>query len=113
MAFKKIGVVGCGLMGRGIAEVSAKSGFDVIVSEINDDLLKKGLAAITGSLSKAVEKGKLSEDDKNKTLAKIRGTTDMKDFKDCDLVVEAAVENLELKKKIFKELDQVCAPDPY
>ncbi len=111
MAIKKIGVVGCGLMGRGIAEVSAKTGYEVVVSEINDDLLKKGIAAITGSLSKAVEKGKLSGDDKNNTLAKIKGTTDMKDFKDCDLVVEAAVENLELKKKIFKELDQICAPD--
>jgi 3-hydroxybutyryl-CoA dehydrogenase len=111
MAFKKIGVVGCGLMGRGIAEVSAKSGYDVVVSEINKELLDKGMAAVNQSLSKAVEKGKMTEADKVKTLGKIKGTVDMKDFKDCDLVVEAAIENLELKKKIFVELDKICAPE--
>jgi 3-hydroxybutyryl-CoA dehydrogenase len=111
MAFKKIGVVGCGLMGRGIVEVSAKTGYDVVVSEINKELLDKGMAAINQSVAKAVEKGKMTEDDKNKALSKIRGTTDMKDFKDCDLVVEAAIENLELKKKIFLDLDRICRPD--
>ena len=110
MAFKKIGVVGCGLMGRGIAEVSAKTGYDVVVSEINRELLDKGMAAIKGSLAKAVEKGKLAQADMDKTLGKIKGTTDMTDFKDCDLVVEAAIENLELKKKIFIDLDRICAP---
>ena len=110
MAFKKVGVVGCGLMGRGIAEVSAKTGYDVVVSEINRELLDKGMAAIKGSLAKAVEKGKLAQADMDKTLGKIKGTTDMTDFKDCDLVVEAAIENLELKKKIFIDLDRICAP---
>lgn len=109
MAYKKIGVVGCGLMGRGIAEVSAKTGYDVVVSEINRELLDKGLAAVKGSLSKAVEKGKLDQADMDKTISKIKGTTDMMDFKDCDLVVEAAIENLELKKKIFIDLDRICA----
>ncbi|MGA2159032.1 MAG: 3-hydroxybutyryl-CoA dehydrogenase [Dehalococcoidia bacterium] len=111
MAFKKIGVVGCGLMGRGIVEVSAKTGYDVVVSEINKELLDKGMAAINQSVAKAVEKGKMTEADKNKALGKIKGTTDMKDFKDCDLVVEAAIENLELKKKIFIDLDRICGPD--
>ena len=111
MAFKKVGVVGCGLMGRGIAEVSAKTGYDVVVSEINRELLDKGMAAIKGSLAKAVEKGKLAQADMDKTLGKIKGTTDMVDFKGCDLVVEAAIENLELKKKIFIDLDRICAPD--
>ena len=111
MAFKKIGVVGCGLMGRGIAEVSAKTGYDVVVSEINRELLDKGMAAVKGSLARAVEKGKLAQADMDKTLGKIKGTTDMMDFKDCDLVVEAAIENLELKKKIFIDLDRICAPD--
>ena len=111
MAFKKVGVVGCGLMGRGIAEVSAKAGYDVVVSEINRELLDKGMAAIKGSLAKAVEKGKLAQADMDKTLGKIKGTTDMTDFKDCDLVVEAAIENLELKKKIFTDLDRICAPN--
>ncbi len=110
MTFKKIGVVGCGLMGRGIAEVSARSGYDVVVSEINKELLDKGMAAVNQSLSRAVEKGKMTEADKAATLSKIKGTVDMKDFHDCDLVVEAAVENLELKKKIFAELDKICKP---
>jgi 3-hydroxybutyryl-CoA dehydrogenase len=111
MALKKIGVVGCGLMGRGIAEVSAKSGYDVVVSEINKELLDKGMAAINQSLSKAVEKGKIKEADKATALGKIKGTIDMQDFKDCDLVVEAAIENMDLKKKIFAELDKICKPD--
>ncbi|MGA2368358.1 MAG: 3-hydroxybutyryl-CoA dehydrogenase [Dehalococcoidia bacterium] len=111
MAFKKIGVVGCGLMGRGIVEVSAKTGYDVMVSEINKELLDKGMAAINQSVARAVEKGKMTEDNKNKTLSKIKGTIDMQDFKDCDLVVEAAIENLELKKKIFIDLDRICRPD--
>ena len=111
MAIKKVGVVGCGLMGRGIAEVSVKSGYDVIVSEINKELLDKGIAAINQSLSKAVEKGKISESDKVVALGKIKGTTNMQDFKDCDLVVEAAIENLDLKRSIFADLDKVCVPE--
>ncbi|MBN1376582.1 MAG: 3-hydroxybutyryl-CoA dehydrogenase [Dehalococcoidia bacterium] len=108
---KKVGVVGCGLMGRGIAEVSAKSGYDVVVSEINKELLDKGMSAIGQSLSKAVEKGKISDADKAVALGKIKGTIDMQDFKECDLVVEAAVENLDLKKKIFTDLEGICKPD--
>ena len=111
MSFKKIGVVGCGLMGRGIAEVSAKSGYSVVVSEINKELLGKGMDAIGKSLSKAVEKGKISDADKQAALGRIQGTVDMKDLRECDLVVEAAVENLELKKKIFVELDNICPPN--
>lgn len=110
MAFKKIGVVGCGLMGRGIAEVSAKAGYDVVASEINKELLDKGMAAVGQSLAKAVEKGKMTAADKDKVISKIKGTTDMNDFRDCDLVVEAAIENLELKKKIFIDLDRICSP---
>jgi 3-hydroxybutyryl-CoA dehydrogenase len=109
--FKKIGVVGCGLMGRGIAEVSAKSGYGVVVSEVNKELLVKGMDAIGKSLSKAVEKGKISDADKQAALGRIQGTVDMKDLRDCDLIVEAAVENLELKKKIFIELDNICPPN--
>lgn len=111
MALKKVGVVGNGLMGRGIVEVSAKAGYDVVVSEINQDLLDKGMAAINQSLSKAVEKGKLAADEKAKILGRIKGTTDTKNFGDCDLVVEAAVENMDIKKKIFVDLDKVCNPD--
>jgi 3-hydroxybutyryl-CoA dehydrogenase len=110
MTIKKIGVVGCGLMGRGIAEVSARAGYDVVVSEINRELLDKGMGAVRGSLAKAVEKGKSSQADADSLLARIKGTTDMMDFKDCDLVVEAAIENLDLKKKIFIDLDRICQP---
>jgi 3-hydroxybutyryl-CoA dehydrogenase len=73
-------------------------------------LLSKGMSAVNLSLSKAVEKGKMTEAEKDKTLSKIKGTTDMQEFKDCDLVVEAAVENLDLKKKIFMDLDRICLP---
>ena len=110
MTIKKVGVVGCGLMGRGIAEVSARTGYDVVVSEINRELLDKGLGAVKVSLAKAVEKGKSSQADADSLLARIKGTTDMMDFKDCDLVVEAAIENLDLKKKIFIDLDRICRP---
>ncbi len=108
MDIKKVGVVGCGLMGGGIVEVTAKAGYTVIVSEINQQLLDKGIAAINKSLSKAVERGKLTEEDKTSALQLIKGTVNMEDFKDCDLVIEAAVENMELKKKIFTDLDKIC-----
>ena len=109
MEIKKVGVVGCGIMGRGIVEVSAKAGFDVIVSEINQELLDKGIAGINASLTKAVEKGKVTEADKAATIGRIKGTTDTGSFKDCDLVIEAAIENLEVKKKVFIDLDKVCS----
>ncbi|MBM3173119.1 MAG: 3-hydroxybutyryl-CoA dehydrogenase [Chloroflexi bacterium] len=111
MQIKKVGVVGCGLMGRGIVEVSAKAGFDVIVSEVNQQLLDRGLSAIDASLTKGVERGKVTEADKAAAMAKIKGTINIQDFKDCDLVVEAAIENLELKKKIFADLDKICPKD--
>jgi 3-hydroxybutyryl-CoA dehydrogenase len=107
MDIKKVGVVGCGLMGRGIVEISAKAGYDVIVSEINQQLLDAGLKAIENSLSKAVEKGKTSEEEKKAALGKIKGTVNVEDFKDRDLVIEAAIENMDLKKKIFADLDRI------
>jgi len=107
MEIKKVGIVGCGLMGSGIAQVCAQSGYQVVVSEINDELLNKGLASINNFLTKSVDKGKLSQQDKDSTLARIKGTTNTKDFSDCDLMIEAAVENMELKKKIFAELDKI------
>jgi 3-hydroxybutyryl-CoA dehydrogenase len=108
MAIKKVGVVGCGQMGGGITQVCAQAGYSVIVSEINDGLLKKGLAAIDASLTRSVQKEKITGQDKDVTLARIRGTTEIKDFVDCDMVIEAAIENLDLKKKIFGELDKAC-----
>ena len=108
MEIKKVGVVGCGQMGGGIAQVSAQSGYQVVVSEINDELLNKGLAAINSSLTRSVEKEKITPADKEAAMARLKGTTDLKDFGNCDLVIEAAVENLDLKKKIFTELERVC-----
>jgi len=108
MEIKKVGVVGCGMMGSSITQVCAQSGYQVVTSEINDELLKKGLASINSSLTKGVEKGKISQQDKDATIARIKGTTSTKDFADCDLMIEAAIENLELKKKIFAELDGIC-----
>lgn len=108
MKIKKVGVVGCGTMGNGIVQVCAQSGYPVTVSEINDELLKKGIGAIDKFLAKGVERGKVSKEDKDATMSRIKGTTKLQDFSDCDLVIEAAIENMELKKKIFAELDKIC-----
>jgi 3-hydroxybutyryl-CoA dehydrogenase len=108
MEIKKVGVVGCGSMGAGIAQLCAQSGYQVVVSEINDELLKKGLAFIEKTLARSVEKGKLSHEDKDAITSRLKGTTSTKDFADCDLMIEAAIENLDLKKKIFAELDGIC-----
>ena len=109
MEIKKVGVVGCGIMGNGIALVTAQAGYPVVVSEINDELLKKGLTKIDSFLTRSVEKEKITRPDKDAIMARIKGTVDIKDFGDCDLVIEAATENLDLKKKIFAELDKVCS----
>ena len=108
MEIKRVGVVGCGAMGAGITQVCAQSGYQVVVSEINDELLNKGLTSISNFLAKSVAKGKLSQQDKDATLARIKSTTSSEDFSDCDLIIEAAVENMELKKKVFAELDKIC-----
>ncbi len=108
MEIRKVGVIGCGLMGAGIAQVCAQSGYQVIVSEINDELLNKGLALIDAGLTKSVDKGKLSQQDKDATLGRLKGTTNTKDFADRDLMIEAVIENMDLKKKIFAELDKIC-----
>ena len=108
MEITKVGVVGCGIMGHGIAQVSAQSGYQVIVSEVNEELLKRGLAAIESSLTRLTEKGKIKPLEKDATLARISGTTDMNDFAACDLMVEAATEKLDVKQGIFAQLDKVC-----
>jgi len=110
MDIKKVGVVGCGQMGAGITQVSAQSGYQVVVSEINDELLNKGLNFINSILTKNVDKGKLSQEDKDTIINRIKGTIDINNFNDCDLVIEAATEKIELKKKIFTDLDKVCPP---
>jgi 3-hydroxybutyryl-CoA dehydrogenase len=107
MPIKTVGVLGCGLMGSGIAQVSAASGYKTIVREVEDGLLKKGLGRIDKFLAGGVEKGKLTAEDKEKTLANLSGTTKLEDLKDCDLVIEAIVENVEEKAKAYTILDGV------
>lgn len=111
MEIKTVGVVGCGLMGSGIVEVIARHGYKVVVREVNDDFLKKGMERIQTSMARAVERSKLSAADRDATTARIQGTTRMEDLAQGDLVIEAAIENLKLKKEIFKELDQITRPD--
>lgn len=108
MEIKKVGVIGCGLMGSGIAQVAAQSGYDVVVLEADEALLAKGMESIKRFLAKGIEKGKISEKDMDATLARIHGTTDMSDFADCDLAIEAVPEKMDLKKQIFAELDKTC-----
>ncbi len=110
MEIKKVGVVGCGLMGAGIAQVCAQAGYPVVVSEINEDLLNKGLASIDKWLLKAVEKGKLAQSEKQAIFGRIKGTTKLTDFAGCDVVIEAIIEDMNLKKKVFAELDKICSP---
>jgi len=110
MEIKKIGVVGCGHMGSGIAEVCARSGYDVVVREVNDELLQKGLDRIRKSMAKGVQRGKLTQEEMDAALARIQGTTEMEDFAPCDLVIEAVVEKMEVKKQVFAELDAICPP---
>lgn len=108
MEIKKVGVIGCGAMGSGIVQVCAQSGYEVIALEVSDKLLNKGLASINSALTRSVDKGKISQQDKDSILGRIKGTTRAHDFVDRDLIIEAAIENLELKKKMFAEVDRIC-----
>jgi len=113
MDIEKVGVVGLGLMGSGIAQVAAQAGFSVVAREINDELLDKGMKNIERSLQKFVEKDKLSEEEKKNTLSRLKRTTNVADLKDCDLVIEAITENPKLKKELFAELDKLCPPHTF
>ncbi|HET6316878.1 MAG TPA: 3-hydroxybutyryl-CoA dehydrogenase [Chloroflexota bacterium] len=111
MSIRTVGVVGCGLMGSGIAEVCARAGYHTIVRELNEDLLAKGKARIEKSLATAVDRGKLSQAEHEAALQRLTGTTSLQDFSACELVIEAATENPDIKKRTFQELDEVCPPE--
>ncbi len=111
MDIQTIGVVGCGLMGSGIVEVAARAGFNVLVSEPTEAFLQAGLARIDKSLGRAVKKGKLSEDEVAAIKSRITGVIGLDAFQDADLVIEAAPENLDLKRDLFRTLDEVTRPD--
>jgi len=110
MEIGKVGVVGCGLMGSGIAQVSAMAGYQTIVREVAQPLLDKGLAAIDKSLSRFVENATLTAEQKTATLGCLKPTLRLEDFSDCDMVIEAIVENLERKKELFTELERIVGP---
>src|SRR5258708_36119025 len=112
MEIQRIGIIGAGLMGAGIAEVCARAGYDTLVREINDELLAKGLERIETSMQSAVKHGKLAAADEDAARSRVRGTTRLEDFADRDLVIEAAIEDLQLKKRLFRQLDQSCQQDP-
>ena len=108
MAIQRVGVVGCGLMGAGIAQVSAQSGFTTVVREVSAELVERGIKSIEKNLARMVEKGTITETTKSEIRARLRGTTSLEDFKDCDVVVEAIVEQLPAKRELFTALDAIC-----
>jgi 3-hydroxybutyryl-CoA dehydrogenase len=108
---KKVGVLGAGLMGSGIAEVAARSGYETVVREVTSELTEKGLDKIRGSLNKAVERGKLEAAARDEAVGRLSGTVDLGAFADCDIVIEAIVENLEEKRKTFSALDEAVKKD--
>lgn len=111
MEIKKVGVVGCGLMGHGITQVSAQSGYDVVVAEANQAALDKGIGMIEKQLGRAVEKGRMEQADADAALGRIHGTLSLDGFADCDLVIEAITEDLDLKLEVWGELDRIVKPE--
>jgi 3-hydroxybutyryl-CoA dehydrogenase len=110
MAIKTVGVLGCGLMGGGIAQVCAASGYKTVVREVNDEFLQKGLGRIKKLLDGGVEKGKVTAEARDATLGHLHGTTAFADLKDCDIVIEAITENLEDKRVLYAEVEKVIGP---
>ncbi len=108
MSIQKIGVIGAGQMGNGIAHVAASAGLDVVMCDIEQAFVDKGLATIDKNLQRGVDKGRMTAEEKAAVLGRVSGATSLKDLADCDFVVEAVVENLDVKSKIFAELDSVC-----
>jgi 3-hydroxybutyryl-CoA dehydrogenase len=108
MAIQKVGVVGCGLMGSGIAQVAATSGFQTVVREVSAELVDKGLKSIDKNLARLVEKGTISETAKGEIRGRLKGTTVLEDLKGCDVIVEAIIEQLPAKRELFAALDAIC-----
>ena len=108
---KKVCVLGAGTMGAGIAQAFAAKGYEVVLRDIKDEFVERGLNGINKSLSKLVTKGKKTQEDMDNILSRLTGTVDINMAADCDLVVEAAVERMDIKKEIFSELDRICKPE--
>lgn len=108
MTIEKVGVIGCGAMGAGIAQVTLQGGYEVIVRETEKTLLKKGFERVNGAFERLVKKEAMSQEDKEKTLSRLVGTVSIDDLKDCDLIIEAVFEDLKVKLELFKALDAIC-----
>ena len=111
MEIKKVGVLGCGLMGSGIAQTAASAGFETIVREVSDELIQRGFLGIEKSLSKFAEKGTITAEQQKATRDRLTGTTSFADLADCDIIIEAIIENIQEKRKTYAELDALCKPE--
>ncbi|MGI8995980.1 MAG: 3-hydroxyacyl-CoA dehydrogenase family protein [Pyrinomonadaceae bacterium] len=111
MEIKKVGVLGCGLMGAGIAQTAASAGFDVVVREVSDELCERGFAGIEKSLAKFAEKGTITAEQQKEIRGRLKGTTNFADLADCDIIIEAIIENLDTKRETYQTLDQLCKPE--
>lgn len=111
MEIRKVGVLGCGLMGSGIAQVAAMAGFETIVREVSDELIQKGFGGIEKSLAKFAEKGTITSEQQQEIRGRLRGTTTFDDLADCDIIIEAIIENIEEKQKTYRQLDAICKPE--
>jgi 3-hydroxybutyryl-CoA dehydrogenase len=111
MDIKKVGVLGCGLMGSGIAQVAASAGFETVVREVSDDLIQRGFSGIDKSLSRFAEKGTITTDQQKEIRGRLSGTTTFEALADCDIIIEAIIENLDEKRKTYAELDRLCKPE--
>ena len=111
MEIKKVGVLGCGLMGAGIAQVAATAGFETVVKEISDELIAKGFGGIEKSLAKFAEKGTITAEQQKDIRGRLSGTTSFDALADCDIIIEAIIENLDEKRTTYKTLDELCKPE--
>ena len=111
MEVKKVGVLGCGLMGAGIAQTSAMAGFETTVREVSEELLQKGFAAIEKSLERFADKGTITAEQQKQARDRLFGTTSFDDLSDCDIIIEAIIENLDEKQKTYRQLDSLCKPE--
>jgi 3-hydroxybutyryl-CoA dehydrogenase len=111
MQIKKVGVLGCGLMGSGIAQVAATAGFETVVKEVSSDLIEKGFSGIDKSLAKFAEKGTITSEQQKEIRGRLSGTTAFDDLADCDIIIEAIIENLDEKRKTYSQLDALCKPE--
>lgn len=111
MEIRKVGVLGCGLMGAGIAQVAATAGFETVVKEVSDDLITKGFGGIEKSLAKFAEKGTITSEQQTEIRGRLSGTTSFDKLADCDIIIEAIIENLEEKRNTYRQLDEICKPE--